>query len=382
MKKIAIIGATGSIGRQAIDVIERYPDAFCVTMISAHSDKDGLISLANRLKVPTVCYTGESSLDKTDFNYPCTLLFGENALVDGAESADYDIFLNAVVGLPALRPTMVAIKKGARIALSNKEMLVSAGEYVMAVARKLKSEIIPVDSEHSAIFQCLSAGKREDVDKLIITSSGGAFRDIPLAMLDDLSPERALNHPNWNMGKKITIDCATMVNKGFEVIEASHLFDIDIHSIETVIHRESIVHSMVRFKDGAVVAQLSEPDMRLPIQYAFTYPERLPSPVKPLTVPCDLSFRAVDFERYPCFKIMLEAGALGGLYPAAMLAADSVLVPAYLSGQIKYSQMPIVMSKVLTSFSLKGMYDIEEVLRINAEVEKYTHRVVKKLCRI
>lgn len=382
MKKIAIIGATGSIGRQAIDVIERYPDAFRVTMISAHSDKDGLISLANRLKVPTVCYTGESSLDITDFNYPCTLFCGENALVDGAESADYDIFLNAVVGLPALRPTMVAIKKGARIALSNKEMLVSAGEYVMAVARKLKSEIIPVDSEHSAIFQCLSAGKREDVDKLIITSSGGAFRDIPLAMLDDLSPERALAHPNWNMGKKITIDCATMVNKGFEVIEASRLFDIDIQSIETVIHRESIVHSMVRFKDGAVVAQLSEPDMRLPIQYAFTYPERLPSPVKPLTVPCDLSFRAVDFERYPCFKIMLEAGALGGLYPAAMLAADSVLVPAYLSGQIKYSQMPIVMSEVLASFSLKGMYDIDDVLRINAEVEKYTHRVVKNLCRI
>ncbi len=379
MRKIAIIGVTGSIGRQAVEVIEKYPDRFSLTMISAHRDVITLIEIANRYKVPTVCLTGDAEIRAEEFSYPCKLYTGEDALVHAAMDGDYDIFLNAVVGISALRPTLVAMQKGARIALSNKEMLVSAGDYVISRAKKYHSEIIPVDSEHSAIFQCLSSGRSCDVDKLIITSSGGAFRDVPLSELNDLSPQRALAHPNWNMGRKITIDCATMVNKGFEVIEAHHLFDVSYEDIETVIHRESIVHSMVRFKDGAVIAQLSEPDMRLPIQYAFTYPERIASPVKPLRVPFDLSFREVDFERYPAFRLLLEAGRKGGLYPAAMLAADSILVPAYFERKIKYSDISDVLEKVFLKYDLSGSYDLADVLRINDDVEKYTEMVVQKL---
>ena len=379
MKKIAIIGVTGSIGGQAIDVIENYPDLFTLTMISAHSDASSLVRIANRFKVPTVCLTGSSEIGEKDFEYPCKIYTGEDALIRAVAESNYDIFLNAVVGISALRPTLIAMEHGARIALSNKEMLVCAGDYVMSKAQEYHSEIIPVDSEHSAIFQCLSAERKENVDKLIITSSGGAFRDVPIDQLNDLSPERALDHPNWNMGRKITIDCATMVNKGFEVIEAHHLFGIPYKDIETVIHRESIVHSMVRFKDGAIKAQLSEPDMRLPIQYAFTYPDRISTPVKPLSIPYDLTFREVDYERYPAFRILLEAGKKGGLYPAAMLAADSILVPSYLEGRIKYSDISDILEQILQGFSLSGVYDLADVLRINNEVEKYTRMVVNKL---
>ena len=377
MKKIAIIGATGSIGTQAIDVIEKNKDLFSISLLSSHSNADMLVSLANRYKVPTVCFSGQNPPSKDAFDYPCELITGADALTVAAEVADYDIFLNAVVGISALKPTLIAMGKGARIALSNKEMLVCAGEYVMRKRAEFHSEIIPVDSEHSAIFQCLTAGLASDVDALIITSSGGAFRDVPLAELDDISPARALDHPNWKMGKKITIDCATMVNKGFEVIEAKHLFQVPFEKIETVIHRESIVHSMVRFKDGAVVAQFSMPDMRLPIQYAFTFPERIASSVKPLKTPYSLTFADVDYNRYPCFRILLEAGKKGGLYPAAMLAADSVLVPAYLDGKIKYSQISRILEEVLNKFSLSGAYDLSDVLRINEEIEKYTRMVVK-----
>ena len=380
MKKIAIIGVTGSIGRQAIDIIERNRERFSLSLISAHSDRFALLEIANRFRVPFVCFSGEGNLSESDFSYPCVLFQGKDALKRATESADYDVFLNAVVGIAALEPTIIAMEKGARIALSNKEMLVSAGDYVMKRAKTLSSEIIPVDSEHSAIFQCLAAGRASDgAESLIITSSGGAFRDIPLAELDEISPERALAHPNWRMGKKITIDCATMVNKGFEVIEAKHLFAMPFDRIKTVIHRESLVHSMVRFRDGSVIAQLSEPDMRLPIQYALTYPERIASPVKPLLPPFDLSFREVDLERYPAFGLMLEAGRKGGLYPAALLAADSVLVPAYLARKIKYSDIAKVMSKAFSAFSLSGEYNLEDVIHINDQAEKYTRSVVEKL---
>ena len=379
MKRVAIIGVTGSIGKQAVEIIENNPDLFSLSMISAHRDTATLIEIANRFKVPTVCLTGDANLSSTDFDYPCMVFVGKDALNNGAEHAEYDVFLNAVVGIAALEPTLIAMQKGARIALSNKEMLVSAGRYVMEQAKKLRAEIIPVDSEHSAIFQCLSSGHPSDLDSLIITSSGGAFRDLPLSELDDVPSSRALEHPNWLMGKKITIDCATMVNKGFEVIEASHLFDVPLEKIQTVIHRESIVHSMVRFADGSVIAQLSQPDMRLPIQYAFTYPDRIPSLVKPLLPPFNLSFKEVDFARYPCFALMLEAGKRGGLYPAAMLAADSMLVPAYLAGKIKYSDIAKVLESVLNHYVLSGAYSLEDVLNINRDAEEYTRKVVDML---
>ena len=379
MRNIAIIGATGSIGRQAIDIIERNPDRFRLMLISAHSDLQSLVETANRLQVPYVAFSGKEIPSKTDFTYPCELIYGENALCRAAEQADYDIFLNAVVGISALQPTLIAMEKGARIALSNKEMLVCAGSLVMDRAKKLSAEIIPVDSEHSAIFQCLFAGQASEIDSLIITSSGGAFRDIPIDKLDKISPSDALFHPNWKMGRKITIDCATMVNKGFEVIEASHLFSIPIEQIETRLHRESIVHSMVRFCDGSIIAQLSSPDMRLPIQYAFTYPERISSPVSPLPTAYSLSFDRIDENRYPCFPLLIEAGKRGGLYPAALLAADTVLVPAFLMEKITYFDFPKVFESILNEFSFAKDYSVSDVFFINNEIEKYTRKVVNAL---
>ena len=378
MKKVAVIGITGSIGRQALEIVKAHPEEYLLTCISAHSDFAGLVRVANDHKVPVVAYSGVGG-DKNAFSYPCRYFEGETALEEAAEAAEYDVFLNSVVGIAALRPTLIAMEKGARIALANKEMLVCAGRYVMKKAQALSAEIIPVDSEHSAIFQCLASGRKEDVDTLIITSSGGAFRDIPLEEIDALDPTRALAHPNWNMGRKITVDCATMVNKAFEVIEAEHLFSVPTERIETVIHRESIVHSMVRFKDGSVIAQLAEPDMRLPIQYAFSYPQKTESPIKRLPLAFELSFKEVDPKRYPCFTIGLEAAKKGGLYPCAFMSADDEIVPAYLSKKIKYSQISDIFEKVSAHFSLGEDYDLSDVFFINKEVREYTRRVIGAL---
>lgn len=380
MKKIAIIGITGSIGGQAVDVIQKSNGAYSISLASAHSDLRGLIKIANEWKIPTVCYTGKDPFSSQDLSYPCKVFTGDDALVKGAEEAEYDVFLNSVVGIAALAPTIVAMNKGARIALSNKEMLVCAGKYVMDLAEKLSAEIVPVDSEHSAIFQCLQSGKKEEVDSLIITSSGGAFRDVPLSELDLIDPSVALSHPNWNMGKKITVDCATMVNKGFEVIEAMHLFRMPFEKIETVIHRESIVHSMVRYTDGSVIAQLGKPDMRLPIAYAFSYPERLKTPVSSLPLDMNLTFKSVDFNRYPAFAVALEAAKKGGLYGACYMASDDVLVPLYLAGKIRYFELARVLEKVVSHFAdLGGDYDLSDVFHINEEARKYTLKAVGEI---
>ena len=375
MKNVAVLGVTGSIGKQALDIIQSHPDEYVLTFVSAFSNFDELVRIANEYKVKTVAYAGNGG-KKEAFSYPCEFFEGEDSLSRGAECAQYDIFLNSVVGIAALRPTMIAMEKGARIALANKEMLVCAGEYVMKRAKELHTEIVPVDSEHSAVFQCLLSGRKEDVDTLIITSSGGAFRDIPIDELDKLDPVRALAHPNWSMGRKITCDCATMVNKAFEVIEAQHLFSMPLSSIETVIHRESIVHSMVRFKDGSVIAQMAEPDMRLPIQYAFTYPSKSTSPIARLPLSFNLSFREVDPIRYPCFMIGLEAAKKEGLYPCAYMSADDEIVPAYLSGKVKYSDIPNIFENVLSHFSLSGRFDFNDVFLINRDVREYTRNIL------
>jgi len=376
MKKIAIIGVTGSIGRQALDIIEKNKTDYVLSYISAHSDFVSLSAVARKHRVPVVSFSGKEPHSEAEFGYPCTFFQGDDALVRGAECAEYDVFLNAVVGIAALAPTLVAMEKGARIALSNKEMLVCAGDLVMKKAKELGAEIIPVDSEHSAIFQCLQSGEKKDVDTLIITSSGGAFRDVPISELDALDPIKSLDHPNWNMGRKITVDCATMVNKAFEVIEAKHLFSMPLAKIETVLHRESIVHSMVRFNDGSVIAQLAEPDMRLPIQYAFSYPEKKPSSVKRLPLSFDLTFREVDLNRYPCFAVGLCAAEKGGLAPCAFMSADEIIVTAYLEKKVKYSQMSDVFEKVLSHFPHVETYDLSDVFYINEEVKKYTRSVI------
>ncbi|MBQ7712467.1 MAG: 1-deoxy-D-xylulose-5-phosphate reductoisomerase [Clostridia bacterium] len=378
MKRVAILGVTGSIGRQAVDVISRYPEDFSISLVSAHSSRDVLLELARRFRVPVVCYTGGDPIDPSELGYPCRVFCGADALILGAREGEYDVLLNSVVGLGALEPTLVAMEKGARIALANKEMLVSAGDLVMKRVKSLGAELIPVDSEHSAIFQCLQAGRHEEIDRLVLTSSGGAFRDVPVEQLDRLDPAKALAHPNWRMGKKITLDCATMVNKGFEVIEAKHLFDVPLDHIETVIHRESVVHSMVRFCDGSTIAQLSQPDMRLPIQYALTYPNRVPSPVSSPMPPYSLTFDEVDLRRYPCFGVMLEAARKGGLYPAVALAADEVLARAFSERRIRYSEIAPLMERVLARFDVGGDYTLADVRYINSEAEKYTQSVVKR----
>ncbi len=380
MKKIAILGITGSIGGQAVSVIRESAGEYRITLASAHSDKKNLIRLAEEFRIPVLCYSGADAFSAKDLSYPCLVFQGEDALERGAKEAEYDVFLNSVVGISALKPTLIALEKGARIALSNKEMLVCGGEFVMKRAKELNSEIIPVDSEHSAIFQCLQSGKKQDVDTLIITSSGGAFRDVPISEIDSIDPLHSLDHPNWNMGKKITVDCATMVNKGFEVIEAMHLFQIPIDRIETVLHRESIVHSMVRFQDGSVVAELAEPDMRLPIAYAFSYPDRHKTPVKRLPLEMNLSFSRIDPDRYPCFYLAREIAKKGGLSGACFMSADEVLVPLYLQKKIKFSDIYRSLASVCSHFSdLGGEYSLQDVFYINEEVKKYTESMWGKV---
>ena len=374
MKKIAIIGVTGSIGRQAVDVIENHPELFRLTMVSSHSNAAALVAVANRHKVPIVCFSGANPPVKEAFDYPCELITGENALVAAAESADYDIFLNAVVGIDALTPTLIAMKKGARIALSNKEMLVSAGEYVMRAAGELGSEIIPVDSEHSAIFQCLSAGRASDVDALIITSSGGAFRDVPIEELDAISPERALAHPNWNMGKKITIDCATMVNKGFEVIEAMVLFDLPSEKIEILMHDESNVHSLLKMKDGTYLADVSVPDMHGPIEYAL-YESKVDFDLvkaNSLSELGDYHFHKFDPNRFKAPLIAVAAYEAGGDETTILNAANEEAVYAFLDGKIPFTDIEKEVERALEKIAFdKEKVSLRKILTLDQSTRRY-----------
>lgn len=340
MKKIALIGSTGSIGTQVTEVVSRYPEKFKITALVANRNYKLLEEQMWRYKPVIGGLCDAEAFKITKIPAETTVYYGENLIEHAVYDSDADIVFVATTGFSGLKAVVTAINAKKDVALANKEALVAGGEYVTKLARKNGVRLIPVDSEHSAIWQSLDFDEKKPFKKLIITASGGAFRDYSYEDLEKVTAKDALRHPNWKMGDKITVDCATMVNKAFEVAEAKWLFNADLDDIEVIIHRESVIHSMVEFSDGAVICQMANPDMKLPIQLALTYPERLYAGVKPLDfTETALTFTKPDYKRYPCFPVVLEAIKKGKNYPCAVSAADEVAVNLFLQGLIKFTDI-------------------------------------------
>ncbi|WP_302557479.1 1-deoxy-D-xylulose-5-phosphate reductoisomerase [Holdemania filiformis] len=341
MKRCGVLGVTGWIGVQTVDVGTAHPEAFQITSISARRNIPQLKKLIAQLpQLKAVCVQEEADCQRLAQEYPdLEWVWGETGLLRLSERDDYDVLVNALVGFVGLKPTLQAIEAGHDVALANKETLVVAGAFVNAACRKHHVALLPIDSEHSAIFQCLQGSRREQLSRLIITASGGSFRDKTREELRGVTVAQALAHPNWSMGAKITIDSATMMNKGFEVIEAHWLFDVDFDHIDVLIHKESVIHSLVEYQDHAVIAQLGTADMRLPIQYALSYPERLElfnSQPLDLAAVGTLHFAPADFARYPLLALAYEAGRKQGTMPAVMNAANEEANAAFREGKISF----------------------------------------------
>ena len=341
MKKLVLLGATGSIGTQTIDVVLHHRNEFSIIGLSAGHNMKKLSELLQVCpNVNYVCVAREADMEEMQKMYPSMKFFhGEEGLCQLASLSEYDVFVNAIVGFRGLLPTLAAIRNQKVIALANKETLVAGGPIVKEELKKYDVPFYPIDSEHSAIFQCLQGNQREEVDQLIITASGGSFRDKSREELKNVSVAQALKHPNWNMGGRITIDSATMMNKGFEVIEAHYLFDIPYEDIKVLVHRESVIHSMVQYRDHAIMAQLGTADMRLPIQYALAYPQRLSMPQEEpfdFTKYPTLHFEPADMIRYPLLKLAFEVGKKGGNLGAVMNGADEEAVALFLQEKISF----------------------------------------------
>ncbi len=345
VKRLAVLGSTGSIGRQTLDVVRARPDLFSVVGLAGGSNLPLLAQQANEFGPTEISTSAPHAEHLGALRRPARQV----SLSEMACSPDVDLVVVATAGRAGLLPTLAALQAGKQIALANKEALVVAGELVMAAAKAAGVQIRPIDSEHSALWQCLWGEDRSRVSRLLLTASGGAFRDLPVEELAAVTPERALKHPTWLMGPKVTVDSATLMNKGLEVMEAHWLFGADYDQIEVVLHRESIVHSMVEFVDGSIKAQLGVPDMRLPIMCALGYPERLQSPFGRLDVCAlgSLSFGPVDLKRYPCLSLALQAGRAGGTYPAVLSAADEIAVEAFLSGRIGFTAIASIVSEIM-----------------------------------
>ena len=376
MKSISILGSTGSIGRQSLDIISRLDGAKVVALTAGTSVR--LMAQQCRQFMPrlAVMATHEAAqeLEKEICDLPVRISWGEKGLIEAATMEEADCVITAVVGMVGLKPTLAAIRAGKRSGLANKETLVCAGELVMAEAKKYGTEIIPVDSEHSAIFQCLM-GSRDprEVRKIILTCSGGPFFGMKRAQLKDVTKEDVLRHPTWKMGPKITVDCATLMNKGLEVIEAMRLYRVSLEQIQVVIHRQSIVHSLVEFTDGAVMAQLGAPDMRLPIQLALTYPQRMPCPVDPLELTkCgSLTFFEPDMESFPCLRLAMDCAKMGGTACPVMNGANEEAVAMYLHGQIGFYDIYDLVSKAVDAVPFIQDPSLEEILEADRQARAF-----------
>ena len=363
-KQIAILGSTGSIGTQALQVIEEHPELYEVYALTANNQVEMLIAQARRFQPEAVVIANEdkyNTLKEALADLPIKVYAGTDAICQIAESAPIDVVLTAMVGYAGLKPTMSAIRARKAIALANKETLVVAGELINKLAQQYRTPILPVDSEHSAVFQCLSGEVGNAIEKVILTASGGPFRNFTYEQLRDVTPEQALQHPNWEMGAKITIDSATMMNKGFEVIEAKWLFGVQPSQIEVVVHPQSIIHSMVQFEDSSIKAQMGLPDMRLPIQYAFSYPDRVYSSFERLDFSkcTNLTFEQPDTKRFRNLALAYESMYRGGNMPCIVNAANEVVVDAFLKGKIGFLAMSDVIEQTMTkgSFIITPTYD-------------------------
>ncbi len=383
MKKIAILGSTGSIGTQTLEVINNNKNIFKVELLTANSNFKLLAKQANKFNPKVVIIndvTWVDELSKLIKNPKIEILNGTESLNNFSKYCEIDLVVTAVVGKSGLLPTVNAINNNVDIALANKETLVVAGRQILNLLKKSKSKLLPVDSEHSAIFQCLNGEKKSNLEKIILTASGGPFRGKDLNFLKSVSKENALNHPNWEMGKKISIDSSSLMNKGLEVIEAKFLFDIDIKDIDVVIHPESIIHSMVQFNDGSIIAQLGEPDMRLPIQYALGYPERLNNSYKRYDF---INSGSLNFEK-PCYKtfnnlkLAFDAAEKEGNSPCILNAANEVVVSAFLEDKIKFLDMTYIIEESLNKISYIANPNLDQLIETDRLTREYTQEKINK----
>ena len=380
VKCVSILGSTGSIGRQSLDIISRLPE-IKVAALTAGTSVDRMAEQCREFRPELAVMATEDAakeLSRRISDLPIRVNWGEAGLLEAASLPGADCVITAVVGMVGLKPTLAAIRAGKRIGLANKETLVCAGELVMAEAEKYQAEIIPVDSEHSAIFQCLmGCGDKREVKRLILTCSGGPFFGRSREELKTVTQADALKHPNWKMGAKITIDCATLMNKGLEVIEAMRLYRMPLEKVDVVIHRQSVVHSMVEFTDGAVMAQLGTPDMRLPIQLALTYPERIPCPVEPLDLlSCGpLTFSKPDMENFPCLALAYECAKKGGTACPAMNGANEEAVAMFLRNEIGFYDIYRLVSQAVEAVPFQKNPTLEEIL----EADRQARAAVKSL---
>jgi len=382
MKHIVILGSTGSIGASTLDIVSRFPDHFAILGLTAGTNYEKLEQQIRTFHPRVVALSSETAaqhLRARLANHPVEILSGENGQCTVASSPDSDLVISAIVGGSGLMPTMAAIRAGRAVALANKEPMVMAGELMQEEAHKQGKRIFPIDSEHSAVFQSLEGHRKQDVRRIILTASGGPFWNWSIDQMKQVTPEQALQHPNWKMGAKITVDSATLMNKGLEVIEARWLFDIPPTQIEMVIHRESIIHSLVEYCDGSVIAQLGFPDMRTPIAYAMNYPERIPlePPLLDLGKIGNLTFYPSDFEKFPCSKLAYEALEEGGGVPATLNAANEIAVQAFLNNEITFLDISHLIRDTMNAYTPLALTTIEDALEIDRWAREKASDLVK-----
>ncbi|HON59357.1 MAG TPA: 1-deoxy-D-xylulose-5-phosphate reductoisomerase [Smithella sp.] len=385
MKKISILGSTGSIGVSTLKVIEDHPDRFRVVALSAGKNI-GLLQKQIERFMPRIA----AVRNREDANAlrrslaskkAVKILYGEEGLKAAASAAEADIVVSAISGFAGLLPSLTAIEAGKSLALANKETLVAAGEIIMRAVRKKGAKIIPVDSEHSAIFQCLEGERKQNLSSIILTASGGPFLGFTKKQMEKVTLRQALKHPRWNMGKKITIDSATMMNKGLEVIEAKWLFGVDLARIDVLVHPQSIVHSMVELKDGAILAQLAMPDMKIPIAYALSYPERITNQLPRLNLAKvgNLEFFKPDLQRFPCLRLAYEAGERGGTATAVLNAADETAVESFLQKRIRFADLPKIIEKVLDAHDTVDRPSLDDIMEADRWARQKTTEIMERI---
>jgi 1-deoxy-D-xylulose-5-phosphate reductoisomerase len=383
-RKIAILGATGSIGKSTLDLIERNPDRFEVTAVTAATNVEMLADIALRTRAGLAVIADERRRDDLEARLAgtgCRVAAGEEALVEAA-TGSAELVIAAIVGCAGLRPTMAAVEAGRTVALANKEALVTAGALMTDAAAASGATLLPVDSEHNAIFQCLAGSRKEDVSKIILTASGGPFRTASAETVATATPAQAVAHPNWSMGAKISVDSATLMNKGLELIEAHYLFGLPSNQLEIVIHPQSVIHSMVEFIDGSVLAQLGSPDMRIPIAFALAWPERMATPARKLdlTMIARLDFEAPDVQRFPALELARDALEAGGPAPIVLNAANEVAVGSFLAGDIRFPEIVRLVRDIVNESKFDIPRSIGDVLEIDRVTRARTSAMMKASC--
>ncbi|HEY6251620.1 MAG TPA: 1-deoxy-D-xylulose-5-phosphate reductoisomerase [Candidatus Angelobacter sp.] len=377
MKRIAILGSTGSIGRSTLSVIESNPDRFQLITIAAGGNIEAALEQARRWIPKVLSLSSEKDAEaaraqlKTEGRAGIEVVHGQSGSVRVATHPEVDFVVSAIVGVAGLKATYEAVRAGKEVGLANKECLVAAGELITREARKQGKPLLPIDSEHNAVHQCMRGGRLSEVERVWLTASGGPFLHTPKSEFERITVEQALNHPTWKMGQRITIDSATLMNKGFEVIEACRLFDLPPDRIQVIVHPQSTIHSMVEFKDGSILAQLSVTDMRLPILYALTYPERIPSELRFNVLDLNrLDFSPPDLDKFPCLRLAYQAVQEGGSRPIALNAADEVAVAAFLKGEVGFADIPRIIAQTIDETEKRIPESIEEVLAIDAQARE------------